>query len=311
MDDENQLPSGGGGLFGSSAIAESMSFMGAGNAETAEALTPVDAPVAATSGTPAEPAAETPAEPAAEAAPEAPVEPEVLPKRGGPSPVLREYIKAQEERAKRAEALLEAQRAETAKLLEAVQALTSNRAPQTAEADDEPEEEPLDPLERDLKAMRAKVEAMERAQAEREAQMQQARYERTLQAARNEIVSEVDAVVKEFPELGEFRNEVYANVALNSEQSRIAGSNVKELPVAEIARQFARRLGLVKAKAAPAATPAAPLARPAAAQTKPPTPGSPAPVPRHPSASASVPSAPRDVSKMSFQELNDAWVRGS
>lgn len=300
MDTENGLPTGSGGLFGSSVMSESVAFLGgsepAAPAETApvETAPAEEAPVEAASETPDEPEPATP--PVNDA-----VE-EVLPKRGGPSPVLREYLKSQEERVRRAEAAVEAQRQENAKLLELAQTLMAAKA--TPAAEETPEEEPLDPLERDLKSMRAKVEAMERANQEREARLAQVRMQRAHEAAKNEIVSEVDAVVKEFPHLEEFRNEVYANIAHNSEAARVPGSGVKELPVAEIARQFARRLGLVKGAEK------APVAAPASAQVKPTTPASKAAVPRHPAASASVPITPKDVTKMSFQDLSTAWVNG-
>lgn len=301
MDTESGLPTGSGGLFGSGVMSESVAFLAGG-----EAAAPVE--TQNTEAAPVEdaPAGEAPVETAAESERETPpvndAVGEVLPKRGGPSPVLREYLKSQEERVRRAEAAVEAQRQENAKLLELAQSLMAGKAP--AAAEETPEEEPLDPLERDLKAMRAKVEAMERANQEREERIARVRMERAYEAAKNEIVSEVDAVVKEFPHLAEFRNEVYANIAHNSEAARIPGSGVKELPVAEIARQFARRLGLVKGAEKP------PVATPASAQVKPSTPASKAAVPRHPAASASVPTVPKDVTKMSFQDLSTAWANG-
>lgn len=304
MDDENSLPTGGGGLFGSTAIAESMAFMGSNASEVKESLTPVDAPAAEAAPVEVEaPVAEAAVEPAEPVVEEAPKE--VLPPRGGPSPVLREYMKAQEERVRRSEAAVEALQQQNAKLLEALERVLPGKVA-AKEAEPEPEDEPLDPLERDVKSMRAKLESLEKAQADREARMEQARYERTLKAARDEIASEVESVVKEFPELAEFRNEVYANVAYNSEVARQPGSKEKELPVAEIARQFARRLGLVKAAGKSAAAPA----KTVAPQVKSQAPGSAAPVPRHPAASASVPSAPKDVTKLSFQDLSNAWVSG-
>lgn len=301
MDTENGLPTGSGGLFGSSVMSESVAFLGGGETAAPVETAPVEeAPV---EESPVEAAAaDAPDETAHETPPVNDAVEEVLPKRGGPSPVLREYLKSQEERVRRAEAAVEAQRQENAKLLELAQSLMAGKAP--AAVEETPEEEPLDPLERDLKATRAKVEALERANQEREQRIAQVRMQRAHEAAKNEIVSEVDAVVKEFPHLAEFRNEVYANIAHNSEAARIPGSGVKELPVAEIARQFARRLSLVKGAEKPA------VAAPASAQVKPSTPASKAAVPRHPAASASVPTVPKDVTKMSFQDLSTAWVNG-
>ena len=297
MDTENGLPTGSGGLFGSGVMSDSVAFLGGG-----EAAAPVEA--APAEATPAE---EAPVKAAADESerdtpPVNDAVEEVLPKRGGPSPVLREYLKSQEERVRRAEAAVEAQRQENLKLVELAQSLMAGKAAPAAE--EELEEEPLDPLERDLKATRAKVDALERANQEREQRVAQVRMHRAHEAAKNEIVSEVDAVVKEFPRLAEFRNEVYANIAHNSEEARIPGSGVKELPVAEIARQFARRLGHVPGADKPA------VAAPASAQVKPSTPASRAAVPRHPAASASVPTSPKDVTKMSFQDLSTAWVNG-
>ena len=185
MDTENGLPTGSGGLFGSGVMSDSVAFLGGG-----EAAAPVEAAPAEAS-----PAEEAPVKAAADESerdtpPVNDAVEEVLPKRGGPSPVLREYLKSQEERVRRAEAAVEAQRQENLKLVELAQSLMAGKAAPAAE--EELEEEPLDPLERDLKATRAKVDALERANQEREQRVAQVRMHRAHEAAKNEIVSEVD-----------------------------------------------------------------------------------------------------------------------
>lgn len=291
---------------GQNTLNEMVAFMeahAAGQAVPAEA--PAEEPVAEAAPEEAsaegesaavDAAAEPEPEAAAEPAPEIPE----IPKRGGPSPLLRQFMQQQQARI----AQLETERAEFMRQqTELMQAIAKGKMPVAEpELPGEPEED-IDPLERDVKDLRAKLEQLTKAQQEREAQAAAQAHAAAVERARSEIVSEVDAVVKEFPQLDGWRNEIYANISMDMEHAQQA--KVRPRPVDAIARDFARRLGLAKpASAAPATAPAG---KPSAVVAKPPAP-KPAAVPRHPSAAASLPIQPVDMKKASWADLASAWA---
>lgn len=293
-DDDTESGESGGSSFTDPAfLAQAVAFLGGDPAPVAAA------PAVEAKSEPEAPAAE--AEPAEAAPADAALDVvSALPTRGGPSPVLREYLRKQAEREREMKAELAAERERTQEL---IKALTAKAAPVEAAPEEPEEDEFADPVEREIKRLSAELNALKAQNSQREQLTAEQHQQQVFQAAMNEIVTEVDSVVAEYPFLADFKQEIYANVELNSREARKPNAKVRELPIAEIARQYAQRMLRVapnlQTKAAPAklASPVPPV------QAK-----SPAAVPRHPPASASIPTMPKNLDTMSFHDLGAAWA---
>lgn len=295
-DDDTESGESGGSAFTDPAfLAQTVAFLGGDPAPVAaapavEAKSEPETPTAD-----AESAEGTPAE--AGAAPDVAA---ALPTRGGPSPVLREYLRKQAEREREIKAELAAERERNQKLIEA---LTAKAVPVEAAPEEPEEDEFADPVEREIKRLSAELNALKAQNSQREQLTAEQHQRQVFQAAMNEIVTEVDSVVAEYPFLADFKQEIYANVELNSREARKPNAKVRELPIAEIARQYAQRMLRVAPNLQTKAAPAKPASPVPPVQAK-----SPAPVPRHPPASASIPTMPKNLDTMSFHDLGAAWA---